>query len=1141
VIVGKNKIVKNVSKPAVHKVPKKQNVLKPLMTAKPTGKSHYAEKKIEKKVTKQREECLSRVNTDRDKCVNKQEQSLMEWVNGKLLSQGIETGDDNAYDEFDRCRTEEKHRSEFAEILNDEDTVSVLRRVKSEVFSNRLSLRADRNVKAHVGFKDGITNMLLSYDPIFLRLGLETVFDMKISVPDAFNLSTTISKKSTEKKHTSSIWTHQLKKVIQDKVLHSTEIDATYLKEGVIVTPAIEKKIQESLRQHILSCVLAIIFVLDEARMNNMCSCHLTLFRTDAEIKSSKDMIVELSRSFLQHEGDVVKHLSGLGYTVEFVQTTFHDFDFQCTNILADLRDGVRLARLVDLLCDSNESHSLVSSLLRVPAVSRLQKMHNVGISLKYLRMNGLDLHNIDEKSIVDGHQNSTILLLWTLLFEFDLKFVVGLSDIKTEIENIGNEKGEEFSSIEEVKEPKAFFGQLKSLLLTWCDSIAFKHQNLNIQNMSESLIDGQMLCLLVHHYHSNVLPLELIKDSSDSSNIGGEKKTIIYSLESLSKNNRNVVRRSNLLTLSRALKVLGGVPFMLSTEGSTDERTMVMFLGFLFARLMHTSKQSTEASLIQKTIRSNKKTVVPHIQSHSDITVTVYESKKQTAMVLIEKFVSENWSRRRNALRHQLLKDENSVQKTVEEVYIEKEESNHAFEKKESNHALVKEESNRASEKEESNLASEKDESNRASENEESNHASEKDESNHASLEVVVQDEISDAVDIDDILFADVEQPMENAVECKDSSAEIERVDITNMHKICMTEMVLKVKSGAALKNETLGRLAAEQKLEELRNFYESSMSSALSAQRSLEAKLAFEVKEKERIRLEMEISNLEDMINVAEAKLMKECKEYHATLTIQKFGNLALREIRWRASVAEQAHHVVVRCKAAVTLQSLSRGLVFRRQFRKLRASACVIQQKVRSRQAMLLHQRQSDIARHLISTWIEGVILKARFCKIRKAVVSIQRFYTSRIVRKGFLHSKMQICKIQQAWKLHLRNVALKRHRSAVLIQSVVIKKVYVKNAKQRVSAMKLQSFWARCKLKIALFKEKESSVNKHLSASIVAKSVLVRFFRRAVTRKLTKRAALTIERWLVWCLPGVRARKLVNGFIRLQVTTTMIVIE
>jgi hypothetical protein len=355
------------------------------------------------------------------------------------------------------------------------------------------------------------------------------------------------------------------------------------------------------------------------------------------------------------------------------------------------------------------------------------------------------------------------------------------------------------------------------------------------------------------------------------------------------------------------------------------------------------------------------------------------------------------------------------------------------------------------------------------------------------------------------------------------------------------MTEMVLKVKSGAALKNETLGRLAAEQKLEELRNFYESSMSSALSAQRSLEAKLAFEVKEKERIRLEMEISNLEDMINVAEAKLMKECKEYHATLTIQKFGNFALREIRWRASVAEQAHHVVVRCKAAVTLQSLSRGLVFRRQFRKLRASACVIQQKVRSRQAMLLHQRQSDIARHLISTWIEGVILKARFCKIRKAVVSIQRFYTSRIVRKGFLHSKMQICKIQQAWKLHLRNVALKRHRSAVLIQSVVIKKVYVKNAKQRVSAMKLQSFWARCKLKIALFKEKESSVNKHLSASIVAKSVLVRFFRRAVTRKLTKRAALTIERWLVWCLPGVRARKLVNGFIRLQVTITMIVIE
>lgn len=47
--------------------------------------------------------------------------------------------------------------------------------------------------------------------------------------------------------------------------------------------------------------------------------------------------------------------------------------------IQVDLRDGVRLARLMELLTHTGD----ISNALRVPAVSRLQKLHNVGLVFK--------------------------------------------------------------------------------------------------------------------------------------------------------------------------------------------------------------------------------------------------------------------------------------------------------------------------------------------------------------------------------------------------------------------------------------------------------------------------------------------------------------------------------------------------------------------------------------------------------------------------------------------------------------------------------------------------------------------------------------------------------------------------------------
>ena len=59
--------------------------------------------------------------------------------------------------------------------------------------------------------------------------------------------------------------------------------------------------------------------------------------------QTSKDAIVAFSKDFLQGEGNVIKHLTYLGYELDHKQTPLDEFDFAVTNIAVDLKDGVRL------------------------------------------------------------------------------------------------------------------------------------------------------------------------------------------------------------------------------------------------------------------------------------------------------------------------------------------------------------------------------------------------------------------------------------------------------------------------------------------------------------------------------------------------------------------------------------------------------------------------------------------------------------------------------------------------------------------------------------------------------------------------------------------------------------------------------
>lgn len=61
-----------------------------------------------------------------------------------------------------------------------------------------------------------------------------------------------------------------------------------------------------------------------------------------------------------------------------------------------------------------------MSCQLRVPAISRTQKIHNVDVALKALAAADYQINgNITAKDIADGHREKTLSLLWQIIYKF--------------------------------------------------------------------------------------------------------------------------------------------------------------------------------------------------------------------------------------------------------------------------------------------------------------------------------------------------------------------------------------------------------------------------------------------------------------------------------------------------------------------------------------------------------------------------------------------------------------------------------------------------------------------------------------------------------------------------------------------------
>ncbi|XP_055966704.1 abnormal spindle-like microcephaly-associated protein [Sorex fumeus] len=523
-----------------------------------------------------------------------------------------------------RCRLNRLRRA-ACRLFMSEKMVKAIKKLEIEIETRRLMVRKDRHLWKDVGERQKVLNWLLSYNPLWLRIGLETVFGELISLEDNSDVMS-------------------LAVFILNRLLWNPDIAAEYRHPSV--PHLYGDGHEEALSKFTLKKLLLLICFLDHAKISRLIDHDPCLFCKDAKFKTSKEILLAFSRDFLSGEGDLSRHLSLLGLPVNHVQTPFDEFDFAVTNLAVDLQCGVRLVRAMELLTQD----WTLSKKLRMPAISHLQKMHNVDIALHVLRSRGISLNDehgntILAKDIVDRHREKTLALLWKIAFAFQVEITLNVDQLKEEIHFLSHtltiKKAISALScysdavVDKKKEKRksSSFEQYSEnikLLMDWVNAVCAFY-NKKVENFTVSFSDGRVLCYLIHHYHPCYVPFDaicqrttqtvectqsgsVVLNSSSESN----GSSLDMSFNTLDEENTSELykdllenEKKNFKLVRSAAKDLGGIPAMIhhSDMSNTipDEKVVITYLSFLCARLLDLRKETRAARIIQTAWRKYK------------------------------------------------------------------------------------------------------------------------------------------------------------------------------------------------------------------------------------------------------------------------------------------------------------------------------------------------------------------------------------------------------------------------------------------------------------------------------------------------------------------------------------------------------
>ncbi|KAH8417141.1 hypothetical protein KR222_004381, partial [Zaprionus bogoriensis] len=255
-----------------------------------------------------------------------------------------------------------------------------------------LRIRSDRNLHLDVVMQRTILELLLCFNPLWLRLGLEVVFGEKLHLQSNRDIV-------------------GLSHYILNRLFRNKFEEQKYNKAYTLT-----EEYAETIKKHTLQKILFLLLFLDQAKQKRIIKHNPCLFVKKSPHKETKDILLRFSSELLANVGDITRELRRMGYVLQHKQTFLDEFDYAFNNLAVDLRDGVRLTRVMEVILLRDD----LTQQLRVPAISRLQRIFNVKLALGALQQADFQLGgDISAADIVDGYREKTLSLLWQLCYKF--------------------------------------------------------------------------------------------------------------------------------------------------------------------------------------------------------------------------------------------------------------------------------------------------------------------------------------------------------------------------------------------------------------------------------------------------------------------------------------------------------------------------------------------------------------------------------------------------------------------------------------------------------------------------------------------------------------------------------------------------
>ncbi|GAB2231563.1 hypothetical protein Drorol1_Dr00010571 [Drosera rotundifolia] len=449
------------------------------------------------------------------------------------------------------------------------EVFGVMSRVVKNVDEGRLIMKPHCPISADVGMKQKAIKVLLCYNPIWLQIGLYIILGGESLLPNEDSSSE------------------------QDVAFLRMVLEKQFFSHcGLAKAHAYNKFVEglyrpgyyESLGNIILKKFLLLVLILDKAKSNSALPIKYgidgidggspPLFTLQSKIKSSRQMLTDFLSSDVMHgEGNLITHLTLLGYKVNYQQLPLIEYDFRVTDLFQDMQDGVCLSRAIQLL----QNNSSILGKIVLPTDALKKKLQNCLVALQYLKQAGVPLADEDgivilEEDIASGDKELTVYLLWNIFVHLQMPLLVTKAIMYDEIIRIRKTPtgGVNFDTCSHL-----------DILLDWIKAIC-ENYDLTLENFT-SMVDGKALWCLLDYYFRKELHCPHAQKDGAGSDFEGSIVSSAGSTDAM----HNFVLSQKLTTLLGSFPEVLQISDILENNGASNERSVIILLVFLSSLLL--------------------------------------------------------------------------------------------------------------------------------------------------------------------------------------------------------------------------------------------------------------------------------------------------------------------------------------------------------------------------------------------------------------------------------------------------------------------------------------------------------------------------------------------------------------------------